>query len=464
MELKLALLSAAAASALLASPAVAQQKVKVGNLVDYTGATSSVGKISGPGKVDAFAWINANGGINGKQLEVDTVDYGYKTQRSIQLYKKWKDDGAVAIQGYGTNDTEAMVGFIAEDKIPYFSLSFSGHLTDPSGISAKAKEGKIKPAPYNFFGAPSYSDGTRSLVIWAAEDWKKKGGSGKAKYIHLGDNHPYPLAPKEAGEELARQLGFDVVPSIQYALAGGDFKAQCLALQSSGANYAFLANTTGANVALLRSCATVGVNVQFMANIWGMDEAGMKATGKAVDGLVWVVSQSPWHEGVPRDLQAVRSGRHGLPADAVRARRLPGALPRRGDAHGRQSRQAQRRGHQGRARGHEGLRAVRHGRHVPGRHLDRQGPPQRRHRRLDARAHRRRDRAGRLHRADGQGLMKLEKVADVKSSASPSGRATEAPQVGASLALGIRRECRERDESRSPHDQRNPTARRAPRR
>lgn len=299
MKLKHALLSAVSASALLATPVMAQQKVKVGNLVDYTGATSSVGKISGPGKVDAFAWINANGGINGKQLDVETVDYGYQTQRSIQLYKKWKDDGAVAIQGYGTNDTEAMVGFIAEDKIPYFSLSFSGHLTDPSGISAKAKEGKIKPAPYNFFGAPSYSDGARALVIWAAEDWKKKGGSGKAKYIHLGDNHPYPLAPKEAGEQLAKELGFDVVPSIQYALAGGDFKAQCLALQASGANYAFLANTTGANIALLRSCATVGVNVQFMANIWGMDEAGMKAAGKAVDGVVWVVAQSPWGADVP---------------------------------------------------------------------------------------------------------------------------------------------------------------------
>jgi branched-chain amino acid transport system substrate-binding protein len=299
MKLKLALLSAVAASTALGTSALAQQKVKVGNLVDYTGATSSVGKISGPGKVDAFNWINANGGINGKQLEVETVDYGYQTQRSIQLYKKWKDDGAVAIQGYGTNDTEAMVGFIAEDKIPYFSLSFSGHLTDPVGVSAKAKEGKIKPAPYNFFGAPSYSDGTRSLVIWAAEDWKKKGGSGKPKYIHLGDNHPYPLAPKEAGEQLAKELGFDVVPSIQYALAGGDFKAQCLALQASGANYAFMGNTTGANVALLRSCATVGVNVQFMANIWGMDEAGMKATGKAVDGLVWVVSQNPWGADVP---------------------------------------------------------------------------------------------------------------------------------------------------------------------
>ncbi len=298
-ELKNTAMAVALAAAFAAAPAFAQQKIRVGNLNDFTGATSSVGKISGPGKIDAFAWVNANGGINGKPIDVEHVDYGYQTQRSIQLYKKWKDEGAIAIQGYGTNDTEAMVGFISQDKIPYFSLSLSGHLTDPSGVSEKAKSGKIKPAPYNFFGAASYSDGARALVMWAADDWKKKGRPGKPKFIHLGDNHPYPLAPKEAGEELAKQLGFDVVPSIQYALAGGDFKAQCLALQSSGANYAFLANTTGANVALLRSCATVGVNVQFMANIWGMDEPGMKATGKAVNGLVWVVGQEAWGASVP---------------------------------------------------------------------------------------------------------------------------------------------------------------------
>ncbi len=293
------LMGAVAAAALLASPALAQQKIKVGNLIDYTGATSSTGKFSGPGKVDAIAWINKNGGINGKLIDAEIVDYGYQTQRSIQLYKKWKDDGAIAILGYGTNDTEAMVGFVADDKMPYFSFSFSGHLTDPSGISAKAKEGKIKPAPYNFFGQVSYSDGARGLVLWAAEDWKKKGGQGKAKYIHMGDNHPYPLAPKEAGENLAKDLGFEVLPSIQYALAGGDFKAQCLALQASGAHYAFLGNTTGANVALLRSCTTVGVNVQFMANIWGMDEAGMKAIGKGVNGLVNVLAQPMWGANVP---------------------------------------------------------------------------------------------------------------------------------------------------------------------
>ncbi len=394
------LLPAAAVAALLTSPALAQQKIKVGNLVDLTGPTSGTGKFSGPGKVDAFAWINANGGINGKMLDVETVDYSYQTQRSIQLYKKWKDEGAIAIQGYGTNDTEAMVGFIAEDKIPYFSMSLSGHLTDPSGVSPKAKAGKIKAAPYNFFIAPSYSDGARALILWAAEDWKKKGGQGKPKFIHLGDNHPYPLAPKEAGEELAAQSGFDVLPSIQYALAGGDFKAQCLALQSGGANYAFLANTTGANIALLRSCATVGVKVQFMANIWGMDEAGMKAAGAAANDLVWVLAQPQWgsnvawHESVQRDLEDVGPDRQGLSAAALCARRLPRAGHGRSDEDRRQGRQAQRPRHQGSPRRHEGFRALRCHWHVRGRDLDGDRSSQRRHGQRRARRRHRQYRAG----------------------------------------------------------------------
>ena len=54
-ELKNTAMAVALAAAFAAAPAVAQQKIRVGNLNDFTGATSSVGKISGPGKIDAFA-------------------------------------------------------------------------------------------------------------------------------------------------------------------------------------------------------------------------------------------------------------------------------------------------------------------------------------------------------------------------------------------------------------------------
>jgi branched-chain amino acid transport system substrate-binding protein len=289
-------LTLAATTALAGFAGLAQAKdIVVGNLYDMTGATSGVGKFAGQGKIDALEYINANGGINGKKMTLHHLDYSYKVPQAIAAYKKWKQDGVTVIQGWGTGDTEALIGFITKDKIPYYSMSFSAHLTDPMGKGPKTK----KPAPYNFFSAPSYSDGARALIQWAKKDWEAKGKSGNPKYIHMGDNHPYPNAPKAAGEEYAKELGFDVLPPIQYSLRGGDFKAQCLSLKESGADYAFLGNTGGSNTSLLKSCETVGVTTQFLSNIWGMDENTMKAIGKGADGVVWVMSNANWLSDAP---------------------------------------------------------------------------------------------------------------------------------------------------------------------
>lgn len=275
--------------------AQAADGVTVGNLVDFTGRTAVVGKPYGQAKVDAAKWMNAKGGLNGKPIDLQTFDYSYEVPRAIAQYKQWQQGGAVAVQGWGTGDTEAMVGFVAEDKMPYFSASYSAHLTDPTGKGPETK----KPTPYNFIMAPSYSDGVRALLQWARDDWKAKGGKGTPKFVHMGDNHPYPNAPKKAGESYAKELGFDVLPAIQYSLAPGDFKAQCLSLKQSGANYAFLANTSDSNISLLKSCATVGVDVQFLSNIWGYDENVMKAAGTAGNGVVWVMGAAAWNSDSP---------------------------------------------------------------------------------------------------------------------------------------------------------------------
>ncbi|NJM34206.1 MAG: ABC transporter substrate-binding protein [Rhodomicrobium sp.] len=278
-----ALALAAAAALAFAAPASADDII-VGHLADKSGPTSEVGVPYAQGAADALAYVNSKGGIGGKKLAVDTVDYGYKVPQAVAQYKKWSESGskAAAIQGWGTADTEALIGFVAKDQIPYFSASYSAALTDPAG-----KSGKTKPAPYNFFYGPSYSDGARALLIWAAEDWKAKGGSGKPKFVHMGANHPYPNSPKAAGEALAAELGFEVIPAVQYAMTPGDYTAQCLTIKEAGAHYAYLANTSGSNISVLKACKTAGVDVQFLSNVWGMDENAAKAAGDSANGVVF---------------------------------------------------------------------------------------------------------------------------------------------------------------------------------
>lgn len=284
----------------------ASDTINVGQLVAETGATSQVARVYGQGVSDAFGYINAHGGVDGSTINLETLDYGYEATRAIEIYKRWLANlKPVAIMGWGTADTEALVDRVSKDAVVFMSGSSSGHLTDPTGHSPWAE----KAAPYNFFYGPSYSDGCRALVQWAAEQWQKSGSGARGstflgdlyrpKLVYMGDNHPYPNAPKAACTDYARDLGFEVLPPVRYSLSPGDFSAQCETLKQSGANFAFLANTSESNVALLKACAKQGVNTQFLTNIYGWDEAAAKQAGDAGNGLVWVVSTARWGADVP---------------------------------------------------------------------------------------------------------------------------------------------------------------------
>src|SRR5699024_5828270 len=142
-------LGIAAASALfaVATTAAAADEIPVGHLAAYTGPTSDVGVVYGQGVEDAVVYLNKNGGINGTQIEMPTVDYGYEIPRAIATYKRWQSSlKPVVIQGWGTSDTEALVPFVSRDKIVYMSASYSGHLTDPTGDAEHSEYA----APYNF--------------------------------------------------------------------------------------------------------------------------------------------------------------------------------------------------------------------------------------------------------------------------------------------------------------------------
>ncbi|MCW8084699.1 ABC transporter substrate-binding protein [Sabulicella glaciei] len=287
----------AAALALGASPALAQAPIQVGHIADYSGATSDVGVPYGRGVQDALAWVNANRRVGGRPMNVMTVDYGYQAPRAISQYQSWMGrERPVAIQGWGTVDTEALITFNTRDRVPYISGSYSAALTDPTGRAPRAD----KAAPFNFFYGPSYSDALRAMLMWARDDWQRRGQQGRPKYVHMGANHPYPNSPKAAGEALAQELGFEVLPAIQFALTPGDYTAQCLTLRNQGANYAYLGNTAGSNISVLRACQTVGVQAQFLGNVWGMDENAMKAAGAAANGVVFPVrTAAVWGQDAP---------------------------------------------------------------------------------------------------------------------------------------------------------------------
>ena len=296
---------AACLLSLTAGPGLAQDGIPVGQLVAETGATAPVARVYGQGVADAVAHINAGGGVAGRTIDLVPVDYGYDASEAVRIYERWREElQPVVIQGWGTADTEALVDRVSADEVVFMSGSASGHLTDPTGRSPWTSA----PAPYNFFYGPSYSDGCRALVQYAAEVWERSAAAQEAstflgdlyrpKLAYLGDNHPFPNSPRAACLDYARDLGFEIVPPIRYALTPGDFTAQCRALERAGADFAFLANTAEANVRLVQDCARLGVATQFLTNVYGWDEEAAAKAGDAGNGVVWVVTVAPWGDDV----------------------------------------------------------------------------------------------------------------------------------------------------------------------
>jgi branched-chain amino acid transport system substrate-binding protein len=291
MEFKKTFLGATLAVAAMAfhpSTTLAQAEIKVGGIFDLTGVTADVGKPYAQGVQDAVAFVNDSGGINGKKIKLIGADYGYKIDQARALYKRLvNDEKVVLIQGWGSGDTEALKDFVGQDKIPYYSASFSAPLTDPSKF------------PYNFFVAPTYSDQLRSWLNWVKADYTKGGGKGKAKVAFMFGDNAYGKSPIAAGKKWAAEIGVDVVDEAVLPPNFQDATSQLLTMKQKGVEYAYI-NVTTANVAIvLRDAQKLGLKVKFGSNPYGFDENLPALAGPNAEGVTGMMPHVPYGTPVP---------------------------------------------------------------------------------------------------------------------------------------------------------------------
>jgi branched-chain amino acid transport system substrate-binding protein len=263
---KLLLLTILAFTATLGTASAAY---KVGVLSDLTGPTSSVGAPYADGIKDYVAWLNDNGGIDGEPVELIQVDYAYNVQQALAAYKRFTSSGIVAMQGWGTGDTEALVKFVARDRIPVFSASYSAHLMDPA------------KAPYNFTAAADYSTMGRAGLNYLRETWKE---SRAPKLALVFPDNPYGTAPIKAMKEYAAELGFEIVGQENVDLKAIDATPQLLSLKKVEPDFVWTGGTTPSTAVIMKDAQKLGMSCTFFSNIWSSDENIFKLAGEAAEG------------------------------------------------------------------------------------------------------------------------------------------------------------------------------------
>ena len=273
-----------ASAFLYSGVAFSAEVIKVGHLADLTGPTGEVGKSYSQAVQDYKEWVNAHGGINGKMIEMPMFDYAYNKDKAVNQYKKYKQEGVVAIQGWGSGDTEALTAFASADKIPYISASYSAHLTDP------------KKTPYNFFCAPDYTTGLRAGLKYLKDNWKEKRAP---KVVFIYPNVPYGIAPIKGGKEYAKELGFEVLGDEIVDLKAIEANSQMLSVKNKGADFGWIGGTTNSTAVIIKDAKKLGLKTKFFCNIWGADETTPKLAAGAEEGALVMAGSPVYGDKVP---------------------------------------------------------------------------------------------------------------------------------------------------------------------
>jgi branched-chain amino acid transport system substrate-binding protein len=251
--------------------------ITIGVIADLTGATGDVGTPYNKGMLGYVDALNADGGIDGREIEAISKDYAYDVPTAERLYKEYVTEGAVAIQGWGTGDSEALMSKVAADELPFMSASYAEVLTDP------------EEAPYNFVVAPTYSDQARVALNWIAED---AGGPAEVALFH--NDSPFGLAPVEDAQAWISEQGLDVNLGPYPMPAGAaNYVGLLSQAKSQGAKYVMIQNVSSPAAQVAKDIAAQGLDMKIVCLNWCADELFIDTAGDAAEGHVLIQPFAP---------------------------------------------------------------------------------------------------------------------------------------------------------------------------
>jgi branched-chain amino acid transport system substrate-binding protein len=208
-------------------PGVTDSEIKLGQTAPYSGAASSFGAAT-RAIGNYFKMINASGGINGRKINLISLDDAYSAPKTVEQTRKLVEgDEVLAITGtLGTPGNLAIARYLNAKKVPQLlAMSGSAKLSDPDKLpwtttfyASQAIESEIY-ARYVLENRPA----AKIAVLYQNDDYGK--GYFDGFKAALGDKAPMIVA----------EASYDITyPTIE---------SELVRLASSGADTIFFAST-----------------------------------------------------------------------------------------------------------------------------------------------------------------------------------------------------------------------------
>jgi len=199
-------------------PGVTATEIKLGQTMPYSGPASAYGNI---GKAEAayFRMVNDNGGVNGRKINLISLDDGYSPPKTVEATRRLVEQEEVfAIVGaLGTAPNAAIHKYLNSKGVPQLLIS--------SGIS---KFNDPKNFPWTMAALPNYLNEARILATYAMQ---QKPGR-KIGLLMANDD-----LGRDAQAGIRQALGKDAAGLLtveSYELTDTNVDSQILKLKAAG--------------------------------------------------------------------------------------------------------------------------------------------------------------------------------------------------------------------------------------
>ncbi|HWK85701.1 MAG TPA: ABC transporter substrate-binding protein [Caldimonas sp.] len=202
-------------------PGASATEIKLGQTMPYSGPASAYGTI---GKLHTayFKMINDNGGINGRKINLISLDDGYSPPRAVEQIRRLveQDEVLALFQTLGTPSNSAIQKYVNAKKVPHLLLA-----------TGATKWGDPQHFPWTMgFNLSYQSEGQ----IYAKYLLKNK-PNAKIGILYQNDDYGKDLL-KGVMDGLGSANAKMVVSQQSYEVTDATVDSQILTLQSSGAD------------------------------------------------------------------------------------------------------------------------------------------------------------------------------------------------------------------------------------
>jgi branched-chain amino acid transport system substrate-binding protein len=225
------------------TPGVTATEIKIGQCMPYSGPASSYGAI-GRGDVAYFKMINDKGGINGRKINLISLDDGYNPAKAVEQTRKLVENEGVAFvfNSVGTANNTAVQSYLNQKKVPQLFVA-----------SGADKWGDPAKNPWTIGWQPSYRTESR---IYARYVMKEK-PAAKLCVLYQNDDFgkDYLIGLREG---FGDQYDKFVIKTVSYEVTDPTVDSQVVSLQAAGCDVLVTAATPKFAAGAIRKVFDIG--------------------------------------------------------------------------------------------------------------------------------------------------------------------------------------------------------------